>query len=291
MMKYIPKILVLACLLTDQSHAQAKDPVSIGYLKKFNSDIGSNGSVSSHSWSLNTGLPLKKTDSLFVALSASYSIDEYDFDGGISPWDGFQKFSLSAPVIKDFQNNWKWASILTVGAAKEDGADFSDSITYGVVTSLTYQVNENLSIGPGISYFSRLEESASIFPILSIKWKLSDHWTLATGPSEGANSGANAYFKYTGLNQWNFLLGAYYQNNRFRLSQNSLSAPNGVGRDSVSAVYGVAKYFATETLSVSVVGGYSLSNQFEVLDQHGTELWSESSDNSAFLGVRVSYNF
>lgn len=291
MINSITNSLVAFFLLNHLSHAQSRDPVSVGYRENFRSDIGNSGSVSSNRWDFNTGLPLKKTDSLFIALAASYTRAEYDFEGTIDPWDGFQRFGITVPIIKDFENNWKWSSILTVASSKEDGADFNDSINYGAISSLTYQVNENLSIGPGIAYFSRLEDSASIFPILSIKWKISDNWSLATGPSEGADSGANAHLKYTGLNHWHFLLGAYHQNTRFRLSQTSTSAPNGVGRDRISAVYGVAKYFATDSISISVVGGYSLSNKFELLDQNGSELLSESSNNAPFVGVRVSYSF
>ncbi|MDB9741619.1 DUF6268 family outer membrane beta-barrel protein [Akkermansiaceae bacterium] len=271
--------------------AQASDPVSLGFLSKFNSDLDSSNSVSVNHASLKTGLPLKKTDSVFVALSATYVTEEYDFDGDFQPWDDFQQLSIGIPVFIDFSDDWKWSSIYSVASSKEQGADFNDSLSYGVVTSLNYRYSDTLTIGPGFGLYSQIEDSASIYPIISLNWQITPDWKLATGPSEGASSGANLYLQYSALDRWNFTAGAYYQSNRFRLSSSSDASTNGVGETEVTAAYAVAKYRAHDSFSVSLIAGLSVGDSYELSNSSGRKLREESTDAATFVGVRVNYNF
>jgi hypothetical protein len=283
----------ISCIcLTCSVFGQGKDPVSVGFLHKIKGDIDNGSEVSIDRWSANAGLPIFKDDAgSFAAFSATYSIDIYDFTGAFQPWEEVRMFSVGLPVHWRINDKWRWASVLRFGSALEDGAETSDSYTWGVVTSIDYRVNDSLVIGPGISYFERLEDDASVFPILSIRWDFADKWQLATGPSEGANSGANVFVKYDACDKWDFIGGLFFQNNRFRLSSSNAAAPDGVGEESTVAVYGVAKYYASETFSLSLMAGMSLGNEYNLFDNVGTSLVEVDADATPFVGFRANYEF
>jgi len=271
--------------------AQGQDPVSVGFLHKFNANIDNGSEVSIDRWNANVGVPIYKENGKFVALTGNFSIDDYQFSGTFDPWDTVHKFGVGVPISWKVGDKWNWSSVLRAGASYESDAEFNESLTYGVVSSINYKWSENLTIGPGISVFSQLEDDASVFPILSIRWKLSDELALSTGPSEGASDGANIFLRYDVAQNWSLLSGLYYQNNRFRLSENSSASSEGVGEETTLAVYGVAKYFPNEDISISVIGGLSFGNEYNLFNISGDEIIEEDGDAAPFAGLRVSYEF
>lgn len=269
---------------------QGSDPASVGFLHNFKADAGGS-EVSVSRFSVKGGLPVFKNEYAFVAFSATFATDSYNFEGDFNPWETIHRYSIGVPIFIDLDENWKWSTILRAGSAAEKSAKVSDSYTWGGVSSLNYKFSEDLTIGPGLSFFSQLEDDSSIFPILSVKWNFHEDWTLATGPSEGANSGANLYVNYSGLDRWELSSGVYYQNNRFRLSNDSTAAEDGVGEETSIALYGVAKYFPNDNISVSLISGISFGNEYNVFDNSGGSIQEESSENSAFVGLRLNYTF
>lgn len=289
-MKKLLFLLSSVIAIHTSAEAQSTDPVSLSYFYRPNISVG-NGELKVQKLTLNSGMPLYKSEKAVVVLTASYSYFNYDFDIDVDGWNAVHRTGVGMPVIFTLNDSWKWATVFRASLSRADEASFSDSLTYGAVSSLSYQVSENLSIGPGVSIFTQLEDSVSIAPILSLKWQVNDDWLVATGPSEGASSGANVYARYTGIDKWQFNVGSYYQNDRFRLSNSFESAPNGVAEDKAISVYFVAKHFFTSGISASAFIGSSVLNSYSLLDGKGKELWERSSDGSVFTGFRVSYEF
>ena len=274
------------------SHGQQKDPVSAGILHRFAGDIDGGGEVSVARWDVNAGIPLVSGKSGFAALSVSHAVDSYDFSKGPDLWGRVSTTTLGLPFQYKVSDNWNWSSVLRLRSAVESGGKQTDSYTYGIVTSLNYRVSDTLVIGPGFGYFTQLEDSDSIYPIISVKWDFANRWRLSTGPSEGANSGANIYVQYDLSDSWDLLVGASYQNRRFRLSSTSALAVDGVGEDASASLYFVAKYAPQDKdLSVSLIAGFSTGQEYNLFTTTGATISETDADGAPFLGLRLSYDF
>ena len=53
----------------------------------------------------------------------------------------------------------------------------------------------------------------------------------------------------------------------------------------------MAKYFPNDQFSVSLIGGLSFGNEYNLFDIDGDEVDEQDADATPFLGVRVSYEF
>jgi len=288
--KYLLTLLLSLPTFTSLN-AQGKDPVSMGYLAEFSADIDSGGEMSTDRWDISGGLPVVNNDTHFAAVTLSYAYNDYQFSDTTKLWDDITQISLGVPWSWKFNDKWKWSSVVRIGSTRESGGDIDQSYNAGVVTSLNYKFNETLTLGPGFSCFSELEDSVSVIPILSIDWKFANDWRLSTGPSAGANSGANVYLNYVLNEKWNFSAGVYFQNQRFRLSSDSIVAADGVGEESYIAAYAVAQYAPTDHLALSLIGGWGFARELTVYDDTGSELLEEDLGNSPFAGMRISYKF
>ncbi len=272
-------------------YAQGREPVSVGYQHKFNAGIDGGSDVEVDRWSVNLGLPLYNNEGSFAALSVNYGYDDYRFSGEFSPWSEVTKIGLGVPIFWKLNEKWRWATILRGGVAYESGADKSDAFTYGVVSSFDYKVSDTLTIGPGISFFKQFEHDSSVFPIVSIKWNITDKFLLSTGPSEGANAGANISLKYDYNTHWDFYSGFYFQSNLFRLSESSEVASDGIGEEKSVAVYAVAKYKMSDHFSCSIIGGLSFANEYNIFDEDGEEVQELDGDSAPFIGIRANLEF
>jgi hypothetical protein len=63
----------------------------------------------------------------------------------------------------------------------ESGASFDETLTGGVLAGVAYRFGDRLTLGPGLAVFSQLEDNASVFPFLIIKWKITKRLSLETG--------------------------------------------------------------------------------------------------------------
>lgn len=270
---------------------QSDDPVSVGYIHKFKGDLDGGGDVTFDRYYAKVGALLHQDDDLFVALGAGYVVDRHDFAPIWDAWGTIRHATLSTPIRWKMNDSWTWSSVVSVGSSAESGADRGDSYNWSLVTSWDYKYSDTLSFGPGFSYVDEIEDSASIFPIVSLRWQMTDRLLLSTGPTEGVNSGANVFVRYDYDDKWGFTGGISYTNSRFRLSRNNWMQPNGVGEESYGVVYGIAKYRAAETLSVSFIAGYMFTGEYVVHDSNGNETGTRDTDAAPVLGVSLNYEF
>ena len=115
-------------------------------------------------------------------------------------------------------------SIRTCG---EDGASSSDSQTYGLLAAAFWQINPDLRLGPGLGVFSRLEDSARVFPILAIDWNFGERWNLSTGRGLAASQGPGLTLSYELTSNWSLALAGRYEEVEFRLDKDGPN-PGGI---------------------------------------------------------------
>lgn len=271
--------------------AQLDDPVSTGFIYKLKGNVDGGGDISFQRWFVKAGVPLYKSDRLFVAFGGGYIEDKHDFSGGWNPWGTIRYASVALPLRYKINDQWDWKAVATFSSSAERGAERSDASTWGFISAWDYKVSETLKIGPGIAYIEQLEDSASIFPLISLEWKFKPNWMLATGPGEAGTTGANIYLQYNPDNKWTFTTGVGYSNSRFRLSEKNAMMPDGIGEDTFAVAYGVAKYRATENFSVSLIGGYMFAGEYTMHNQKGREVEQRDTDASPVIGMSLNYEF
>jgi hypothetical protein len=109
----------------------------------------------------------------------------------------------------------------------EDDADTSDGRTYGALVAAAWRLKPNLTIGPGIGVFSKLEDGTRVFPMLIIDWKISDRWFLSTMRGVSSSQGPGVALGYKASEQWTFGLSTRRENEEFRLDDDG-PAPGGI---------------------------------------------------------------
>lgn len=268
-----------------------------GALYQFDSDLDKGGSYSSSRFNIQAGQGYSWDRRTGVSVALSYSYDDYSFsdsnDSGVvqtSFWNDIHSVSVSTPVRMGIDNNWSAFLFPSLRTSGESGARLSDTITGGIFAGAAYKFSPTLSIGPGLGVMTQLEESASIFPILIIDWKITDKLSLETGRGLAATLGPGLTLNYQANPKWRLALGGRYEKLRFRLDKNG-NTPGGVGEDSAIPVFGSCTYNVTPRATVSVVGGVELAGELKVENSKGYTVTEESVDPGIFGGLTFNVRF
>ena len=91
---------------------------------------------------------------------------------------------------------------------------------------MAWRINEDLTVGPGIGVFDRIEDSTRVFPILLIDWNIRERWNLSTGRGLAASQGPGLTLSYNLSPAWSFGLSGRYEEVQFRLDDEG-PAPGG----------------------------------------------------------------
>ena len=294
--------IALICVLFGSSSAYAQDsrraPISAGYVYHFKTNIDDGGEVATHFFNARAGVPLLKGEGKFISLSGSYRFNGYDFSGGssqtfagINPWENIHTVQLGLPIKLDFAENWTFFGIPSIRSVGESGADFNDSLSGGIITGVTYKFGERLTLGPGIGYISQIEDDASIFPVIFIKWSFTDNLNISTGPGAGATLGPGLALNWEMSESTLFSFGARYEKLRFRLSDTNRASKAGVGEDRAIPVYAAMSHSFASGWNVGVLGGVSFGGRLDLSDQGGDSIKEQDYDPSPFLGLNAFFSF
>jgi hypothetical protein len=268
-----------------------------GAVYQFDTDLDEGGSYSSGRYNIQVGQSYAWTRKDTATLALSYSLDSYDFSdgepGGIafgSPWENIHTFSLSTPLRKGIGDNWTAFLIPSIRSTGESGAEFSDTVTGGGFTGVSYKFSDRLTIGPGIGVFTQLEESTSIFPVLIVNWKITDKLSLETGRGLAATLGPGLTLNYKATPKLRLGVGGRYEKLRFRLDKDGTVA-DGIGEDSSFPLFANATYNINRKSSVSLVAGLETGGELKVENNKGHSIIEESSDPGVFTGITFKARF
>lgn len=224
-----------------------------------------------------------------LGVAVGYGVDDYEFSGaegfgGLNPWDVTHEFRISAPLRYVASDDWRFFGIPSLRFNAESGASFNDGATVGLLVGGAYRVNESLTLGPGFGVFSALEDDANFFPLLLIDWRITDHWSLNTGPGLAASRGPGLQLLWKASPQWEFTLGGRYEKIRFRLDENG-PAPEGVGEVRSTPFFLQARYAISPGVSMSLIGGTEVGGEFRLEDASGRLLDSSDVSTTPFMGI------
>ncbi len=262
-----------------------------GAVYQFDTELDNGADFSAARFNIEAGSGYSWTRRNSVAVAVSYSYDDYSFSSdnaaqatAIKPWEDIHTLSLSLPLRWGVSERWSSFFVPSVRSTGESGADFSDTVSGGILGGFAYRFSDSLSIGPGLGVVSQLEDDPSIFPILLIDWKITDKLSLETGRGLAATLGPGLTLNYQVNPSWDIAIGGRYEKLRFRLDSNS-EVPNGIGEDSSIPLFASVTHRFSPKAQVSLVGGVDLDGELRQEDQNGDKIASESYDPAAFLGL------
>jgi outer membrane receptor protein involved in Fe transport len=232
---------------------------------------------------------------LSISFSGAYARDEYDFGGGpgfaaLRPWEDVEGVRAGASIRWSLDDAWTIFAIPSLRFAAETGADLDDGLTGGAIAGASYRVNDRLSIGPGLGVFSDLEDSASVFPVLLLDWRITDTLSLRTGRGLGASRGPGLSLVWDFAEDWSLAIGGRFERFRFRLDDSGV-APDGVGEDESIPLFCGVTWTMSEQAEVSVIGGVSVAGELTLEDEDGRTLASDDYDPAGFVGLTCRIRF
>lgn len=265
------------------------------YLHQFETDIDDGGNFSVNRLFLQGGAIHTLANGFSGGLSVGGGQDSYDFSGssgfgGSDPWSDIRNLRISVPLRYNPAGNWSYVLIPSLRYSFEEGASLSDSQTYGALAAASYRVSDTLTIGPGIGVFSQLEDSASVFPILAIDWKITPSLTLETGRGLAATQGPGLQLRWKANNGWSITGGGRYEKSRFRLDNNG-PARKGIGEDKAIPLYLSASYAPNPGISFSGLIGADVGGSLRLEDEDSNRLSKSDFDTAPFAALTLKARF
>ncbi len=210
--------------------------------------------------------------------------------GGGDPWNNIEDTRASVTWRFGFGETGLVTLIPTVRFDGETGASSGDSRTYGLYAAAAWRINDNLTIGPGIGVFSRLENSARFFPILVIEWDISERWNLSTGRGLAASQGPGLTLSYQLSEAWTLGFAGRYEFIEFRLDDAGIAA-GGVGRDESIPLVFIATLKPSPKFSVTVFAGAEVIGTLNLEDALGDFVDESSYDPAPIFGAALEVRF
>lgn len=227
-----------------------------------------------------------------AGLSVQLGHHGYDFGNGAVPlWGDVRDVGISAPIRFSVGSS---AQVFLAPSARwsyESGASTSDAVTYGVFGGVSWQVSDNLRIGPAFGAFTELEGSdINFFPALIVDWQITDRWSFETGAGIGATQGPGVRLAYAYSDAVDISLGVRYENTEFRLDNTGL-APGGVGQDSSVPVVLALDYNPNPGVSLSAFVGAAFEGELKVENAAGATISKQSYDTAPVAGLSFRLRF
>ncbi|MBK1855201.1 hypothetical protein JO972_09555 [Verrucomicrobiaceae bacterium 5K15] len=261
-----------------------------GYLHQQDSDLDEGGSFSVDRTNFALGVQRNMGPARSIGLSLDYGHHDYQFDGIPALWDEVDSFTLGVPIRWALDRDWSLFALPSVRASYEHGAEVSDSVTGGLLAGASYRVSDRLYIGPGLGISSELEDDLNVFPILLIKWQISDTLELKTGRGLGASQGPGLVLNWQAAEKWQLSLGTRYEKLRFRLNDRGY-APDGVGEETGIPVYLGATYQFSDSSQLSLYAGMKFGSSLEVENDNGHTIYDSDQDAAPFFGLSWNSKF
>jgi len=256
-------------------------------------DDGS-GNFSKDRWFFMGGVDYAWSQRDSIGVSVGGGQTNYDFNdekdsSGIEPWNKINDTRVTLTGRFGFGETGSVFIIPTLRFNGENGSKGSDS-TWGLFAAMTWRVKENLTIGPGIGIFSRLESGTKFFPVLAIDWDINDRWNLSTGRGLASSQGPGLTLSYKLNEDWSFGLTSRYENVEFRLDDEGPAA-GGVGRDQSMPFIFTSTLSPNKNINLSVFAGVEFGGKLKLKDSMDN-LVAESDYDAAFLfGATFDFRF
>jgi hypothetical protein len=221
---------------------------------------------------------------------SSYEFDNLTEFGEGSPWNEVEDTRAAVTGRFEFSDTGTAIVIPTVRFNREKGASSSDSRSFGLFAAAAWRVNEDLTVGPGIGVFSKLEDGVRAFPILVIDWNISERWNLSTGRGLASSQGPGLTLSYALNPNWSFGLSGRYENIEFRLNEEG-PAPGGIGRDQSLPLVFTAALQPNRKIRLAVFAGIELGGKLKLKNAMDEIVEESKYDPAPLFGATFAFRF
>lgn len=286
-------VVALSLLFSPLASAQfSPAPLLLGGEHQFEAVLDGPGSFTRSAVRTRVAAPLFLSGDTVAALSLGYQFESFDFSGlAADPWDDLHRVRLGLVLKSEFGDGWSWLVLPWVGANAESGADWGEAVTFGGLGGAWYELSDRLSLGLGLGASGRLEEDASVFPIVILDWKLSPCVTLTTVPPEGFRVGPGLSLRWDVRDDLALSLIYQYQSDQQRLDEDSAASPDGIGEFRQSRVALAATKRFENGFHLTGHVGLAFGGELELQDDDGDRLSETDFDSSAVIGLEGSWRF
>jgi hypothetical protein len=229
-----------------------------------------------------------------AGVGLSFDYERWDFSGiaglaGIDLWDELYRPGVSIPVFYRTDTNWRFGFIPSLDVAGANGAETSESLSYGVVLSAAYTFGPNLTLGLGGGVFERLDQT-EFFPFVVVDWTIDDRLRLTNPFRAGPVGPAGLELIYAVNDQMEMGLGGAYRSYRFRLDDSSTVA-DGIGQVDFWAAFLRLGWRLGQSYHIDINGGALIGGTITIEDQDANELGESDYDPAPFVGATFRGRF
>jgi len=234
-----------------------------------------------------------------LRFSVGYRWTEYGFNanpgetglGMTDPWDTIHTVQIGVSYVTDLSDDFSLAVSPFAELSGETGASFSDTFSGGIIGSLIFRAEENLTLSLGVGVQSQIEDSARFFPAISVEWEIAERLRL-TGTGSGASliGPTGIELEYDLDDAWAVALGGRYEHLRFRLDEDNVAAPDGIGQDEGFPIWGRLTYDWGKGDLTFFAGGM-FWGELTLEDAGGNELVDTDYDPAGFIGINFRVRF
>ncbi len=209
--------------------------------------------------------------------------------GPAVPWDNVMRAGLSVPISYRGADGWSAEAVPSFDYFREDGASWSDALSWGAMLTVSKQFAVRRRIGLGVGVYDALEETRA-FPYLVVDWEFNDRWSVANPLAAGPTGPAGLELRYRFDNNWIVGAGGAYRAYRFRLDDAGL-APGGVGEErGVAAFIHFGRDFGPR-YSLDIYAGALLDGELRLDNAAGSELLRTKFDPAPLMGITFTGRF
>ncbi|MFC1690396.1 hypothetical protein ACFL07_12220 [Pseudomonadota bacterium] len=292
--------LLLAVSGSLSAQAPQRDPVSFnfdgGFALRSNADLDEgDGGFSVNRWFLGLGVTYAWDRRNSIGLSVGGGSTSYDFDdtpafGPDGPWKKIEDSRISIVGRIGFGETGQIFIIPSFRYSGEDDSKTSDGRTWGLLAAATWRINPDLSIGPGVGVFSRLEDGTRVFPILAIDWNINEKWYLGNGRGLGASQGPGLTLSYKFNKQWSLGLSGRYERNEFRLNEKG-ATPGGLGEDRRFPLVLSGNWQPNRKVRLNLFAGIEMGGRLKLKNEFDELLAESDYDPAAIFGGTFNIRF
>lgn len=262
--------------------------VTITPVYQGNADLDRGGDFSMRGVNVRGGAAYNLGGANSVGLTLNYDYLDYSFStpsslGVRAPWAIVQRFGFTVPLSFDVGDGWSVGAAPSVDWIRENGANNSDSLTWGALVSGTKRFDDGNRVGLGVGVYDRIE-TTQVFPFLIVDWRLGDRWRLINPLPSGPTGPAGLELDYEFDGGWTAGLGAAYRVLRFRLSDTG-PTPNGIGEERGVPIFVRVTRNFNEQMAVHLYGGVVVAGELRVENSSGGLLRKDDFDPALLLGA------
>jgi len=229
-----------------------------------------------------------------VGVGLSFDYERWNFSdiaglAGVDLWDDLFRPGISIPIFYKLDGSWRFGFIPSIDLAGANGAEASESFSYGAVLTAAYAASPNLLIGLGAGIFERLDQTEA-FPFLVIDWKINDRMRLNNPFQAGPVGPAGLELIYALGGQMEMGIGGAYRSYRFRLDDSSAVA-DGIGEVDFMAAFVRIGWRLGQRYQIDFNGGALIDGTITIEDEDGNELGDTDYDTAPFVGMTIRGRF